>query len=509
MMTVLSVVIGIHLVVILTASPSCQCACRDIYTTTTCDGRNSNISSLPFLENRETIVNLFVVHSNIPALRNGSILLPTFPNLRSLGLYSNGIFQLNEQFFANVANVSQLHLQRNELSMVPSNSLSVLTKLTYLDLSGNRILELPAKCFVNNRYLKIVMLYRNNISSVHKEAFMELRHLEVLNLAWNNITEINLCDEKTHHLTSLTLLNLKRNSMEYFHCSNNLSMLTSYDAEDNELSYLDEYSLHGLSQLKTLWLPGNHLSDVHEFTFGNTTHGLQHLTLSRNRFSDIPTQFIKMLTFLEILNLQFNSITALPARAFQANEFLYHINLEHNLIHVTAPNSLTGITRLRYLNLRGNVLNGLPSSGFLEEEEDFGIVLTGNPWTCDCNALPLYNWLSKSRFYEHDLICQSPISVFGEQLMKLSVTDFCDVADMLTTQWQFYESTTTPSPTVNYDIAVISAAFLISGGLFLLVFLLTNIRMLQSFINCPRKQDNRLAAPEPDTPLGQMRAQIL
>ncbi|XP_071841349.1 uncharacterized protein [Apostichopus japonicus] len=393
--------------------------------------------------------------------------------------------------------------------MVPSNSLSVLTKLTYLDLSGNRILELPAKCFVNNRYLKIVMLYRNNISSVHKEAFMELRHLEVLNLAWNNITEINLCDEKTHHLTSLTLLNLKRNSMEYFHCSNNLSMLTSYDAEDNELSYLDEYSLHGLSQLKTLWLPGNHLSDVHEFTFGNTTHGLQHLTLSRNRFSDIPTQFIKMLTFLEILNLQFNSITALPARAFQANEFLYHINLEHNLIHVTAPNSLTGITRLRYLNLRGNVLNGLPSSGFLEEEEDFGIVLTGNPWTCDCNALPLYNWLSKSRFYEHDLICQSPISVFGEQLMKLSVTDFCDVADMLTTQWQFYESTTTPSPTVNYDIAVISAAFLISGGLFLLVFLLTNIRMLQSFINCPRKQDNRLAAPEPDTPLGQMRAQIL
>ncbi|XP_071841326.1 leucine-rich repeat transmembrane protein FLRT2-like [Apostichopus japonicus] len=355
------------------------------------------------------------------------------PRIKTFDLYQNGIVEIGEQFFHNVTNVRELFLQGNMMSSVPSDSLSVLLKLSYLDLSSNRILEIPANCFMRNTELQKLMLYGNSIRRIQNDAFRELSRLEILNLSSNNMTTVIDLSDDMVHLMLLSHLVIDQNKIVYLNSSHyNCPSLINLSGKHNELTVLARYSLVGFPELKTLYLQNNRISFVHELAFGSSPHGLEFLLLEANQLRDIPVGLLKMLIALKVLVLRSNFISTVPALAFERNHLLRSINLADNLIHVCDTASLTGLLNLEHLDLGQNKLSDLPPE-FLDPEKDFFLSLRGNGWTCDCSALPLYNWALKSRFYVEKLTCQGPMVLQNRSLWEIPALELCNETDIYTT----------------------------------------------------------------------------
>ncbi|NXN13331.1 LRC19 protein, partial [Indicator maculatus] len=97
-------------------------------------------------------------------------------------------------------NVTELHLNRNMITVVHSNSFCNMTRLVILDISNNEI------------------------SSVHKAAFAGLNQLSVLNISHNKITQLD--SEVFTSLNSLTVLDLQYNQLKSLHINPPLKLTT-------------------------------------------------------------------------------------------------------------------------------------------------------------------------------------------------------------------------------------------------------------------------------------------
>ena len=180
---------------------------------------------------------------------------------------------------------------------------------------------------------------------------------------------------------------------------------------DNKLNDLDQQTFYGMDRLKILDLRHNNLSAIHDETF----------------------KFLGNLTALRLSNnsLQMSDFF----RLFRSLESLRHLDLGFNLIEELNVTSFQPLVSLLSLSLRRNRMRVVSAELFQHLEKLAEVDISGNPFDCGCDLLPLQDWLRKTTIrvrqrYDLNLTntCASPPEHRGKQVAAYTVERFqCNV----------------------------------------------------------------------------------
>lgn len=143
----------------------------------------------------------------------------------------------------------------------------------------------------------------------------------------------------------------------------------------------------------------NHLKYLQNDTFMDL-HNLSHLFLHGNRLWSLNQNTFRGLRALDRLLLHKNQIEWVDRLAFHGLKRLTTLFLFNNTLK----------------ELSGQCLDALPSLEYLR--------LNDNPWSCDCKALSLWEWLKRFRGSTSLVGCQAPINMVGKDLKELHKEDF-------------------------------------------------------------------------------------
>ncbi|XP_015984318.2 extracellular matrix protein 2 isoform X1 [Rousettus aegyptiacus] len=200
----------------------------------------------------------------------------------------------------------------------------------------------------------------NSITSIPDEAFNGLPNLERLNLSNNNITSSGIGPKAFKLLKKLMHLNMDGNTLVEIP-SELPSTLEELKINENNLQAIDEESLSDLSQLVTLELEGNDLSEtnVNPLAF-QPLKSLSYLRLGRNKFRIVPQGLPASIEELYLENNQIEEITEI---CFNHTRNINVIVLCYNKIeeHRIAPLAWINQENLESIDLSYNKLYQVPS----------------------------------------------------------------------------------------------------------------------------------------------------
>ncbi|KAJ8026682.1 Slit-like 2 protein [Holothuria leucospilota] len=400
-----------------------QCVCR--FSTISCDGATSVVTTFPQIESQEWIRILDVVNTNITSLQDGDIILPTVPRLIEVSLYSNGIVTLNNSMFVNNTLIKTLRLQHNKLQFVPSIALEPLQNLVYLALSGNRIQVIESNAFIEKKYLQFISLDFNVIQEIDPNAFNKLDNLTYLHLSFNNISKFSF-EGLQNSLQNVHTLSIKNNSLLDIRTADGSFLSCQWlHLESNLLSYLQNFSLVGFPNLVYLNLKSNVIIRMDASAFGSSEHPLQIFVLENNNLEDIPVLLFRNLPNLRSINFKNNKIKVVAREAFLNNKWLKRLDLSYNSIHSCHALSLKGLTRLNLLKLDYNNLTNIPVE-MLEGSSSQGFFsFHGNDWICDCNLYDVQKQFQGSYRSIRGMTCFHPIDFQGVDVMDVPFANFC------------------------------------------------------------------------------------
>ncbi|NXN85536.1 LRC19 protein, partial [Bombycilla garrulus] len=214
-------------------------------------------------------------------------------------------------------NVTKLNLKNNKITLEDYDKeiLGHFINLTELHLNENNITVLNNNSFYNLKNLIILDISNNCISTVHKAAFAGLNQLSVLNLSYNMIAQLD--SDTFTSLESLTILNLQCNFLKYFHVKASFKLIKIVLAGNPWNCSCD------LLDLQT-WLTASNVTLENE---SNTTCTSPNMEIISIKMAPIqPSDCKTEKTPLE------NTVTSTPA-----------VNLRNNaLITALTPNNITG-----------------------------------------------------------------------------------------------------------------------------------------------------------------------
>lgn len=349
------------------------------------------------------------------------------PYLEQLDLSSNQLDLISEGAFENLARLEELNLSRNALNNnLGSNSkaLQSISRLRTLDISmnglsddaverylrnkstldelkmtGNALTRLSPNLFKESKGLRSITIDDNQISVIEQGTFEPLSRLEMLNLAGNNLAHI--CDFKLHQVK---LLNLSRNSVEFFVTPEDdlLYRLEILDLSHNKLLYFP--IVPKINNLKYLHLQNNMVGALNsEATMVSEANALYneiikertvrknnlhsnwrlmpliYIDLSYNHFSSFPLETLSLLSSLETLNFSYNCLQNIIWNVRNDNESgshrqlffpsLKHLDMQSNGLVYISPFFLNALTRIETLNLQGNSVQPCASTEHLQSPQ--------------------------------------------------------------------------------------------------------------------------------------------
>ncbi|GIY54371.1 leucine-rich repeats and immunoglobulin-like domains protein 3 [Caerostris darwini] len=323
-----------------------QCVCGtggNLRLTVQCS--SVNLSKLvEALQSKPPLDLLAVINGTIPTLEDGSF---SGLDVRGIQLSNVGLSAVTENAFQGLERtLSSLNLELNELREVPSLPLKRLSNLKELDLSRNRITDIPDGAF--NGLTLTTLKLADNILRISDAAFRSL--------------------ESTLHN-----LNLKSTGQVKLPTAvKQLQELSFLDLSQNKFSELLPDDFGNLRQLTALTLERNMVSSVDPRAFNGLNGTLSSLSLLNNKIEEFPTQAVKGLQQLRVLDMGFNRMKTIPEDAF------------------------TGNPLLTLLALDGNPLNTLSESSFYHLNSTLrGLSVGGSTLVCDCKLRWIVEWVKK------------------------------------------------------------------------------------------------------------------
>ncbi|XP_033969236.1 reticulon-4 receptor-like 1b [Trematomus bernacchii] len=241
-------------------------------------------------------------------------------------------------------------------------------------LQNNKIHRLLRGHFSSNTVT--LWIYSNNITYIEPSTFHGFTRLEEVDLGDNRHLR-SLAEDTFHGLSRLNALHLYR-------CG---------------LSSLPSNIFQGLRNLQYLYLQENHLKYLQDDTFTDL-HNLSHLFLHGNRLWSLNQNTFRGLRALDRLLLHQNQIEWVDRLAFHDLKRLTTLYLFNNTL----------------IQLSGQCLDVLPALEYLR--------LNDNPWSCDCKALSLWEWLKRFGGSTSSVVCQAPADLVGKDLKVLRKEDF-------------------------------------------------------------------------------------
>ncbi|KAA0713755.1 Fibromodulin [Triplophysa tibetana] len=255
-----------------------ECDCPSMYRYAMyCNNRN--LQHVPFVPSR--IKYVYLQNNQITGITNE--VFDNAPNLSWISLHSNKLRsdKISDKVFAKLPNLVRLFLHNNNLSRFPKG--------------------LP-------RSLRVLHLNHNNISVVPADSFHGMSSLTALHLQMNPIEDLgNALDG----LPSLTVLDLRGNRLRKIPERLPLKLSQLY-LEYNHISSVPAGFLNNRPELRFVRLSHNQLTNggIPANVFNVST--LVELDLSFNKLERIPT----ISTSLENLYLQANEITEFSLSSF-------------------------------------------------------------------------------------------------------------------------------------------------------------------------------------------------
>ncbi|XP_053082819.1 chondroadherin-like protein isoform X1 [Acinonyx jubatus] len=290
-----------------------------------------------------------------------------------LDLRRNRFPVLPRAAFPGLDRLVSLHLQHCGITELEAGALAGLGSLIYLYLSDNRLSGLSAAAFEGAPRLGYLYLERNRFGRVPGAALRAVPGLVSLHL------------------------------------------------QSNTVDRLEPGDLAGTQALRWLYLSGNRIAQVAPGAVGPAGE-LEKLHLDRNQLREVPTGALEGLPALLELQLSGNPLEALPDGAFRSvGQSLRHLFLNSSGLEQISPRAFSGLgPRLQSLYLQKNQLRAVPALPHLSQLEL--IDLSGNPFHCDCQLLPLHRWLTGLNL-RVGATCASPPSAHGQRV-KAATTVF-------------------------------------------------------------------------------------
>ncbi|XP_014245370.1 chaoptin [Cimex lectularius] len=365
--------------------------------------------------------------------------------LRLLDVSHNQIEHLDSTVFPETPHLTTLNLCHNRITLVPDNVFTSVGGLLRLDICGNRVRANFKELFHYLQGLRSLNLASTGLKSA---PVLPLPNLISLNLSDNAITDLpRPIVEYLPNLRTLIISHCRFTTLP----SNawiKLPLLKNLDISFNPIKALTKESLTGLSRLEYLEMDGlDSLERVENEAFwgcrwlrrlgmqsghrlGVLLSSLPYLTrltvrVLEKRLSSQLTQLSSKLAYLEIkgealkeieptgliglareavLAIRSTSIEELPLGLLSGLGHVTHLTLDirDNKITSLSPDTF-------YFNLTGweNIGTKLISGGLL---------LKGNPLSCDCSLVWVGHWLR--RWVRESLVIHTTDPETGQKLVR-------------------------------------------------------------------------------------------
>uniref|UniRef100_A0A8C8YDS6 Chondroadherin-like protein n=1 Tax=Prolemur simus TaxID=1328070 RepID=A0A8C8YDS6_PROSS len=283
-----------------------------------------------------------------------------------------------------------LDLRRNRFPSVPRAAFSGLGHLVSLHLQHCGITDLEAGALAGLGRLVYLYLSDNQLSGLSAAALQGAPHLGYLYLERNRFLQV----------PGAALRALPR--------------LFSLHLQDNIVDCLTPGDLVGTQALRWLYLSGNRIAQVSPGALGPALE-LEKLHLDRNQLREVPTGALEELPVLLELQLSGNPLRSLQDGAFRpVGRSLQHLFLNSSGLEQISPGAFSGLgPGLQSLHLQKNKLRALPALPGLSRLEL--IDLSGNPFHCDCQLLPLHRWLTGLNL-QVGATCATPPTARGQRV---------------------------------------------------------------------------------------------
>uniref|UniRef100_A0A8C7RMG7 LRRCT domain-containing protein n=1 Tax=Oncorhynchus mykiss TaxID=8022 RepID=A0A8C7RMG7_ONCMY len=247
-------------------------------------------------------------------------------------------------------------------------------------LQNNRITELRVGSFGFGT--QVLWLFSNNITWIEAGSFSELRDLEELDLG-----------------------------------------------DNSHLRRLEGGAFRGLEKLQSLHMHRCKLTALPHDLF-HKLYSLQFLYLRTSSTSSRMTLFSDLINLSQLF-LHGNRIRTLSENVFRGLVNLDRLLLHDNRVRQVNRRAFRDLGRLTMLFLFNNSLAELPGQALRDTQGIEFLRLNGNPWSCGCEALPLWEWFRGARVSSSELLCSSPSPRRGMDLRFLREMDFalCPLPD--------------------------------------------------------------------------------
>ena len=207
------------------------------------------------------------------------------------------------------------------------------------------------------------------------------------------------------------------------------------DLSGNNLGNISDFIFqkNALLNVQKLYLQRSKVTKLGPFSLKGLTNLIE-LDLSGNLLASIPTAAFLEIYNLRVLSLRNNPIHEVKHFAFTGIATVIYIDLSECMVSWIGDDAFRGLQKLETLNLANNKLSDLSESTVISIQHLYNIQLHNNPWNCDCGLLALKSWLLEYNIpYPEDPTCNSPVSLKGQKLGSLNITQFACPPQMLPT----------------------------------------------------------------------------
>ncbi|XP_073983632.1 uncharacterized protein isoform X2 [Rhodnius prolixus] len=365
--------------------------------------------------------------------------------LRLLDISNNQIEHLDSTVFPETPNLTGLNLCNNRITLVPDNVFTSVGGLLKLEMCGNRLRANFKELFHYLQSLRVLNLAETGLKSA---PILPLPNLVSLNLSGNAISDLpQALVESLPSLRSLVISNCRFTVLP----SNawpKLTLLKHLDISHNPVKMITKDSLSGLNRLE--WLDMDGLLSLERLDSDSMMgcHWLRRLSIESSTRLGSLLASLPYLTRLTVRILERklnNQLGRLPLK-------LAHLELRGEHLREIEPAGLSGLAREAVLCIRGTSIEELPLgllSGLghvthltldirdnkitsLSPDTFYynltgwenvgtklisgGLLLKGNPLSCDCSLVWVGHWLR--RWLRESLVIHTTDPESGQRLVR-------------------------------------------------------------------------------------------
>ncbi|KAF7273812.1 hypothetical protein GWI33_013503 [Rhynchophorus ferrugineus] len=247
------------------------------------------------------------------------------------------------------AKIRELYIRSCGLTNISPASFAGLENfLEVLDLSGNNISLLPDDIFQRFQYIRSLSLSDNIVTKLNPVEAFNAFHFTLYNLDLSGVQNMPTNIQELRRLRSLRSLTLSRLSQPHISPEDFLEF--GIDLEEISVTFaglqtVKNNAFHHVHALKYIDLSDNSIGTIENNAFIDIGHSLEYLSLAHafsGSVTSLPSDALKVLVNLEVLDLSNNKFRTLGETSFHFLKKLRRVELQDNQIEAIHKGTFQG-----------------------------------------------------------------------------------------------------------------------------------------------------------------------